>query len=1305
MEKDPTPGDPDRVRSLAKSLHDFADDVQDALRLVKGMAEEEAVLTWVGKTAEVFQDEFSGVPKNLKKLKKSYDLAGDALAAYWPKLERAQALADKALAKGREAQADLSSAKSRLTTADSWVTRATKEADKYKEDKKADKDVPKPDEDKVRAATRDAQNAESAQTSAQSDVTSAQNALDAAKKMAADARQMREDAAGEAKRKLDEASDAGIQNRKWYEEVGDWVSDNWDTIVAVCKVVVAVLGIIAMIIGGPILGAIVLIAALVVLADTLNKYAKGQASLWDVAFAALDCIPGGKGLTTLGGLARGMKGLKGLKGLKNMANGVRGLAKSGRRMLADGAKGAHSRMKSLVKGCGDPVDPATGHMYLEETDIALPGTLPLTFTRRVSSGYRAGSWFGPTWSSTIDQRLEIDECGIVFVAEDGMLLAYSHPEGPDALVFPESGPRWPLSRLDDGGYRITDPITGQSRQFAAPAQGLARLERISDRNHNTIAFEYDTDGAPSALRHSCGYHLALTVEDGFVTALRLITVGEGESNVTIKRFGYSGGNLTSATNSSGLPTQFTYDEQLRITSWEDTNLTRYEYAYDEQGRCIAQGGEAGHLANTFTYDLVDPAWPDCHVTEVTTAEGATSRLVVDDRCLIVAEIDPLGATVTTAYDAYQNVISTTDQLGHTLRIVNNELGQPIEVTDPANAVTRLVYNDLHLAADIHLPDGTHWQYAYDERGNLTAVTGPTGTTSRSTYTPAGHPSTVTDVLGHITTVRLKRNRSGRLLSETVDGRTLVHAYDEAGRRTGRTTPTGATSTWAYDAAGRTARLTASGRVIDFDRDASGREVSRRIGAHVTLAQAFDEVGRLATQAVTADDGQSIQHRAYTYRADGNLTGIDDQLSGTRRFDLDRVGRVTAVHSVDWAETYTYDAAGNQTHSNWPHTHPGHDATGSRTYTGTRITHAGRVRYEHDELGRITMRQKTRLSRKPDTWRYEWDAEDRLTAVVTPDGTRWHYTYDPLGRRTAKQRLAHDGETVIEKTIFTWDGTTLCEQTTTAQELPHPVTLTWDHHGATPVTQTERVIAAEASQDAIDSRFFAIVTDLIGTPTELIDESGEIAWRARSTLWGTTARAARSTTYTPLRFPGQYHDPESGLHYNYFRHYDPETARFTSPDPLGLAAAPNPVAYVLNPYTWSDPLGLTPCRVFAVDSAGVAQELPVAHFDEHSFPGVNDNLSEALARGESPIVERQTGRRNIRRNRRHAQRGLDRPGPEMTWEEFPFASSRQGGHGAVTTLIERAENDRQGGFLSSFYSRHGIQNGDSFYVAPEGWFRR
>lgn len=64
---------------------------------------------------------------------------------------------------------------------------------------------------------------------------------------------------------------------------------------------------------------------------------------------------------------------------------------------------------------------------------------------------------------------------------------------------------------------------------------------------------------------------------------------------------------------------------------------------------------------------------------------------------------------------------------------------------------------------------------------------------------------------------------------------------------------------------------------------------------------------------------------------------------------------------------------------------------------------------------------------------------------------------------------------------------------------------------------------------------------------------------------------------PLRFLGQHFDPETGLHHNHFRQYDPETARYLTSDPLGLAPAPNPSAYVHNPHLWADPHGLTPCE--------------------------------------------------------------------------------------------------------------------------------
>jgi hypothetical protein len=306
LDKDPTPGDPDRIRQLARALHDFADDVGEALRDLKGLAKEEEILTWAGKTAKVFAEQFGDAPKKLRKLRKSYDLAGDALASFWPDLQTAQEKADRALRDGRKARDELNAAQSSLAGAEDWVRAATAKPD-------GGRDVPEPDEAEVRRATRNAQHAEARRAAAQRDVESARNALDAAKKLAAQAAGLREEAARRTVTELREASDAGIPNRHWWEEIGDWVSDHWDEIVTVCKWVVAILGIIVMIVGGP-LGWLVFAAALIVLADTIRKVLNGTAGWGDLLWAALDCIPATKGITSLAKLgmlwkAGGMKGL------------------------------------------------------------------------------------------------------------------------------------------------------------------------------------------------------------------------------------------------------------------------------------------------------------------------------------------------------------------------------------------------------------------------------------------------------------------------------------------------------------------------------------------------------------------------------------------------------------------------------------------------------------------------------------------------------------------------------------------------------------------------------------------------------------------------------------------------------------------------------------------------------------------------------------------------------------------------------------------------------------------------------------
>lgn len=63
----------------------------------------------------------------------------------------------------------------------------------------------------------------------------------------------------------------------------------------------------------------------------------------------------------------------------------------------------------------------------------------------------------------------------------------------------------------------------------------------------------------------------------------------------------------------------------------------------------------------------------------------------------------------------------------------------------------------------------------------------------------------------------------------------------------------------------------------------------------------------------------------------------------------------------------------------------------------------------------------------------------------------------------------------------------------------------------------------------------------------------------------------------MRFPGQYHDDETGLNYNFHRYYDPELGQYLSPDPLGTGPGPNQYAYAANPLTGSDALGLQSCE--------------------------------------------------------------------------------------------------------------------------------
>ena len=178
--------------------------------------------------------------------------------------------------------------------------------------------------------------------------------------------------------------------------------------------------------------------------------------------------------------------------------------------------------------------------------------------------------------------------------------------------------------------------------------------------------------------------------------------------------------------------------------------------------------------------------------------------------------------------------------------------------------------------------------------------------------------------------------------------------------------------------------------------------------------------------------------------------------------------------------------------------------------------------------------------------------------------RYGYVYDALGRRIEKHRLDREGKP-CNRTTFLWDGLQMIQESSADKR--QSLYLYTDEGSYEPLARIDR----NGNQE---QHIYYFHTDLNGMPEELTDEAGEIVWECSYQLWGKPVQEITHTEIQQnLRYQGQYLDRETGLHYNTFRYYDPDTGRFTQPDPIGLLGGFNLYQYAPNGLTWIDPWGL------------------------------------------------------------------------------------------------------------------------------------
>ncbi|MDX1552665.1 MAG: RHS repeat-associated core domain-containing protein, partial [Marinobacter sp.] len=196
-------------------------------------------------------------------------------------------------------------------------------------------------------------------------------------------------------------------------------------------------------------------------------------------------------------------------------------------------------------------------------------------------------------------------------------------------------------------------------------------------------------------------------------------------------------------------------------------------------------------------------------------------------------------------------------------------------------------------------------------------------------------------------------------------------------------------------------------------------------------------------------------------------------------------------------------------------------------------------------------------------------------VTKPDGSTWHYEYDAFGRRIAKTNG-------LTRTEFLWQGDRLIAEETGDQYRTYIYE-----------PDTFKPLALLDGYGPEQANIYYYHLDHLGTPQELTNAQGDLVWSVTYRAYGNVVRALVNEIDNPIRFQGQYHDPETGLHYNRHRYYNPNIGRFLTPDPIGLAGGLNNYQYVPNPTGWVDPLGLASTPKSGPDSS---RTNPIQTFD-------------------------------------------------------------------------------------------------------------
>ena len=296
---------------------------------------------------------------------------------------------------------------------------------------------------------------------------------------------------------------------------------------------------------------------------------------------------------------------------------------------------------------------------------------------------------------------------------------------------------------------------------------------------------------------------------------------------------------------------------------------------------------------------------------------------------------------------------------------------------------------------------------------------------------------------------------------------------------------------------------------------------------------------------------------------GNFTGLNSS-GQSYEFGYDPLYRLTDLsQGSSVLEHFDYDATGNRIAANLG------GAAQSYAYptNSHRLQSINGVSRDYDNVGNTTRR---------DGLNYTYNGRTRLSRVSMGRTTYYSNTYNARGEREEKSLT--NGMTV-QRFIYDEAGRLI----QTGNVSPVGLTRTLKPQQRLLWLDDQLVgVKIKATSGAYAGELLYAHTDHLGTPRALSRASNNSTvwrWPLETSAFGQHPAQpdpdgdGQALTFN-LRYPGQYFDAESGLHYNYFRDYEAGTGRYIESDPIGLDGGISTYGYVANqPLSLTDPQGL------------------------------------------------------------------------------------------------------------------------------------